>query len=72
MTPYSGTEFKMSKYGVQIVWVSKMKKLTTSKLAKLANVNVETIRYYERQKLLPIPPKIAIGVQYPLNKSLFS
>lgn len=38
-----------------------MKRLTTGKLAKLANVNIETVRYYERQKLLPMPSKNKSG-----------
>lgn len=32
-----------------------MKNLTIGGLAKQANVNVETIRYYERRRLLPQP-----------------
>ncbi len=34
-----------------------MKPLTTGQLAKQAQVNVETIRYYERRGLLPEPPR---------------
>lgn len=34
-----------------------MKPLTTGQLAKRAQVNVETIRYYERRGLLPEPPR---------------
>src|SRR5260370_1276844 len=36
-------------------------KLTISRLAQLAGVNLETIRYYERQGLLPAPPRTAAG-----------
>ena len=36
-------------------------KLTTSRLAQLGGVNLETIRYYERQGLLPAPPRTAAG-----------
>jgi MerR family transcriptional regulator, copper efflux regulator len=35
--------------------------LTTSELARRAGVNTETIRYYERRKLLPTPPRTAAG-----------
>ncbi len=35
--------------------------LTTGELAKEAKVNVETICYYERQGLLPPPPRKASG-----------
>jgi MerR family copper efflux transcriptional regulator len=38
-----------------------MKKLTTGQLAKQANVNLETIRYYERRGLLPEPPRNESG-----------
>jgi MerR family copper efflux transcriptional regulator len=36
-------------------------KLTVSRLARLGGVNLETIRYYERQGLLPAPPRTAAG-----------
>lgn len=48
---------------------------TISQLAKSADVNVETIRYYERQKLIDQPKKPLQGYrQYPeetLTKVLF-
>jgi len=48
---------------------------TISQLAKSADVNVETIRYYERQKLIEQPKKPLQGYrQYPeetLTKVLF-
>jgi MerR family mercuric resistance operon transcriptional regulator len=34
-----------------------MEKLTIGQLAKKANVNLETIRYYERRGLIPEPPR---------------
>lgn len=39
----------------------KMEKLTIGQLAKQANVNLETIRYYERQGLIPEPPRSKSG-----------
>jgi MerR family copper efflux transcriptional regulator len=36
-------------------------KLTISRLAQLGGVNLETIRYYERQGLLAAPPRTAAG-----------
>ena len=43
-----------------------MEKLSISELAKKANVNIETIRYYERRGLLPEPPRNKSGHrQYP-------
>lgn len=38
-----------------------MKNLTIGGLAKEANVNVETIRYYERRRLLPQPLRTPAG-----------
>ena len=38
-----------------------MKDLTIGKLAKEAQVNVETIRYYERRGLIPRPPQRKSG-----------
>lgn len=40
--------------------------LSTGKLAKAANVNVETLRYYENRGLLPEPPRRDSGYRvYP-------
>jgi len=45
-----------------------METLTTGQLAKQANVNLETIRYYERRGLLPEPPRNDSGHRrYPLD-----
>lgn len=38
-----------------------MSQLTVGNLAKRASVNLETIRYYEREGLLPEPPRTASG-----------
>lgn len=38
-----------------------MNELTSGKLARAAGVNLETIRFYERQNLLPKPPRTATG-----------
>src|SRR5262249_41715342 len=35
--------------------------LTIGRLSKLTGVNVVTIRYYERIKMLPVPPRTAAG-----------
>jgi len=43
-----------------------MTSLSTGQLAKAADVGVETIRFYEREGLLPEPPRRASGYrQYP-------
>ena len=42
--------------------------LTIGKLASAADVGVETIRYYEREGLVPTPPRAMSGYrQYPTN-----
>lgn len=38
-----------------------MKSLTIGRLAKQAEVNLETVRFYERRGLLPRPPRSASG-----------
>lgn len=38
-----------------------MEKLTIGQVAKEAGVHVETVRYYERQGLIPEPPRRASG-----------
>ncbi len=38
-----------------------MNSLTIGELAKQCGVNIETIRYYERRGLLPLPPRSASG-----------
>lgn len=43
-----------------------MRTLTTGQLAKEAGVNVETVRYYERRRLIPEPSRRESGYrQYP-------
>ena len=45
-----------------------MTSLRSGELARRANVNVETLRFYERQGLLPKPPQRASGYrEYPLE-----
>lgn len=45
-----------------------MKGFTTGRLAKAADVNVETLRYYEQRGLLPEPPRRDSGYRmYPLE-----
>ena len=45
-----------------------MKTLTIGKVARRADVGIETIRFYERQKLIEPPPRSASGYrQYPTS-----
>jgi MerR family mercuric resistance operon transcriptional regulator len=41
-----------------------MKTLTIGRLAKKVNVNIETIRYYERRGLIPEPPRSESGYRH--------
>src|SRR5690554_4360457 len=41
--------------------------LTIGRLAKAANVGVETVRYYQKLKLLPVPPQSGSYRQYPVS-----
>jgi MerR family mercuric resistance operon transcriptional regulator len=40
---------------------ARAKALTIGELSELATVNIETIRYYERIKMLPAPPRTSGG-----------
>lgn len=45
-----------------------MRKLTIGELAKRAGVGVETVRYYQRKGLLPVPPRRQGGFrEYPAS-----
>src|SRR5262245_56218644 len=43
------------------VTASRAEELTIGKLSELTGVNIETIRYYERTKVLPAPPRTGGG-----------
>ena len=38
-----------------------MEKMTTSEVAERADVNIHTVRYYEKRGLLPEPPRTSAG-----------
>jgi MerR family mercuric resistance operon transcriptional regulator len=45
-----------------------MQEMTIGQLAEAAEVNVETVRYYHRRGLLPVPPRPTGGIRrYPEN-----
>lgn len=47
-----------------------MNKLTIGQLAKLTGIGVETVRYYEREGLIPEPPRTASGYRhYPADST---
>lgn len=41
-----------------------METLTIGQVAKKATVNVQTVRYYERRGLIPVPPRQKSGYRY--------
>jgi DNA-binding transcriptional MerR regulator len=42
--------------------------LSIGEVARMAGVNVQTVRYYERRKLVPTPPRLRSGYRaYPLE-----
>lgn len=41
-----------------------MKYLTIGKLAKRIGVNIDTVRYYEKQGLIPKPPRMESGYRH--------
>jgi hypothetical protein len=54
LTPYLGT-------GFIILEIAMTDSLTIGQLAKQAGVYIETIRYYQRRRLIPEPPKPPSG-----------
>ncbi len=48
--------------------ISRLSGLTIGQVAKQAEVNVETLRYYERRGILPIPPRSGTNYRrYPVT-----
>ena len=46
---------------MRAITVARADDLTIGKLSELTGVNIETIRYYERTKVLPAPPRTDSG-----------
>jgi MerR family transcriptional regulator, mercuric resistance operon regulatory protein len=46
---------------MRVITGSRVADLTIGKLSDLTGVNIETIRYYERTKVLPAPPRTESG-----------
>lgn len=62
----AGEYISVPKYGVKGDFMTTP--LTISQLARQAEVNVETIRYYQRRGLLALPEKPPVGVRrYPVE-----
>ena len=46
---------------MRLITASRAEEMSIGALSRLTGVNIETIRYYERIKMLPIPPRTASG-----------
>ena len=46
---------------MQPIATSRARSLSIGQLSRLSGVNIETVRYYERIKVLPSPPRTASG-----------
>jgi MerR family transcriptional regulator, mercuric resistance operon regulatory protein len=46
---------------MRAITASRAQSLPIGQLSRLSGVNIETIRYYERVKMLPAPPRTASG-----------
>ena len=46
---------------MRTITVSRAEDLPIGKLSRVTGVNIETIRYYERIKMIPPPPRTASG-----------
>ena len=46
---------------MRTITASRAEQLPIGRLSRLSGVNIETIRYYERIKMLPAPPRTASG-----------
>jgi MerR family mercuric resistance operon transcriptional regulator len=46
---------------MRLITPSRAQNMSIGALSRLAGVNIETIRYYERIKMLPAPPRSASG-----------
>jgi MerR family mercuric resistance operon transcriptional regulator len=63
LTLYSGTGFRLE---IEETSERETMGLKIGEVAERSGVNLQTIRYYEREKLLPEPPRLASGYRvYP-------
>src|SRR5262249_39747221 len=61
MTSASCSHYRIKVILMRAITVPRAGDLTIGKLSKLTGVNIETIRYYERTKVLPAPPRTDSG-----------
>jgi MerR family transcriptional regulator, mercuric resistance operon regulatory protein len=46
---------------MRLITTSRAENFAIGALSRMTGVNIETIRYYERIKMLPVPPRTASG-----------
>ena len=61
MTSASCSHYRIKVILMRAITVPRAGDLTIGKLSKLTGVNIETIRYYEKTKVLPAPPRTDSG-----------
>jgi MerR family mercuric resistance operon transcriptional regulator len=57
----SCSDYRIKDYSMRVITSSGAENISIGELSKLSGVNIETIRYYERIKMLPAPPRTASG-----------
>jgi MerR family mercuric resistance operon transcriptional regulator len=57
----SCSDYRIKDILMPAITVSRAEHLPIGQLSMLSGVNIETIRYYERIKMLPAPPRTASG-----------
>jgi hypothetical protein len=57
----SCSDYRIKDYFMRAITSSGAENISIGELSKDSGVNIETIRYYERIKMLPAPPRTASG-----------
>src|SRR5262249_6389878 len=57
----SCSNYRIKDFPMRAITVSRAENLPIGELSKRSGVSIETIRYYERIKMLPAPPRTASG-----------
>src|SRR6266705_2495607 len=61
LNPASCSDYRIKGYFMRTITSSRAENLPIGELSKQSGVNIETIRYYERVKMLAPPPRTASG-----------
>src|SRR5215467_13880795 len=57
----SCSNYRIKDFPVRAITASRAERMPIGEFSQLSGVNIETIRYYERIKMLPPPPRTASG-----------